>query len=156
MQKSHYVFRSLSVGLSSAIAVALLAGCGSSQAINPAAGGASGMSSIHSGIPAVKGGCKAHGGVRVSPCTVDLTVSNPGPDTVTVRLPQNKKGTLSESDNCTTTTSGVIAVVAPGTSADTYTVTAGTMAGSCTATFSYKNKRGKLIGYADLSITNSI
>lgn len=154
MQNTNSVFRSLSASFAATVAVALLAGCGGSQAINPAAGGASSMSSIHSGNPAVKGGCTAHGGVRVTPCTVDLTASNPGPDTVTVRVPQNKKGTLSEQDNCGGASG--IATVAPGTAAGSYTVTAGATTGSCTATFSYTNKHGKVVGYADLSITNSI
>lgn len=154
MQKSNYVFRSLSVGFTAAVAVALLAGCGSSQAINPAAGGASSMSSVHSAIPAVKDHCTAHGGVRVDPCSVDLTASNPGPDTVTTRVPQNKKGTLSEQDNCGGASG--IATVAQGTTANAWVVTAGSTTGSCTATFSFMNKRGKTVGYADLNITNSI
>jgi hypothetical protein len=103
--------------------------------------------------PDVKGGCTAHGGVRVTPCTVDFTASSAGPDTVTVRTPENKKGTLGEYDNCGGASG--IATVAQG-SGDDWTVTAGTTTGSCTATFDYTNKHGKVIGHADLSITNSI
>ena len=113
------------------------------------------MSSLHSAIPAVKDHCTAHGGVRVDPCTVDLTASNPGPDTVSVRVPKNKKGTLGEQDNCGGA-SGIATVTQSTTSSADWIVTAGSMTGYCTATFSYVNKHGKTVGYADLNITNSI
>jgi hypothetical protein len=105
------------------------------------------------GSPAVKGGCTAHGGVRVTPCTIDFSASNPGPDTVTVRIPKDKKGTLSEGDNCGGA-SGV-ATVTQGSGND-WVVTVGSSTGSCTAVFTYANKHDKAIGYADLNITNSI
>jgi hypothetical protein len=60
---------------------------------------------------------------------------------------------LSEDDNCGGASG--IATVTQG-SDDDWTVTAGATQGSCTATFAYKNKQGKQIGYADLGITNSI
>ncbi|HEV3092042.1 MAG TPA: hypothetical protein VGX91_11450 [Candidatus Cybelea sp.] len=106
-------------------------------------------------IPDVKGGCKAHGGVRVTPCSVDFTASSTGPDTVVVRTPKNKKGTLSEQDNCGGASG--IATVTQG-SGDDWTVTAGASTGSCLATFSFTNngKHVKTIGWADLNITNSI
>jgi hypothetical protein len=91
--------------------------------------------------------------VRATPCSVSFSVSSPGPDTVTVRTPEDKKGTLSESDNCGGASG--IATVTQGTG-DDWTVAAGSTTGSCTATFDYTNKRGKVIGHADLSITNSI
>jgi hypothetical protein len=153
--KSKFSPRNLSLGLAAALTVAMLAGCGGSQALGPAP--AQGVSSqiSHSPIlsPDVKGGCKAHGGVRVTPCTVDFTASSAGPDTVTVRTPKDKKGTLGEQDNCGGASG--IATVTQG-SGDDWTVTAGATTGSCTAVFSYTNKHGKVIGYADLSITNSI
>jgi hypothetical protein len=96
-----------------------------------------------------KGGCIAHK-VTVTPCTVDLTVSNPGPDSVVVT---SKKGTITEMDNCGGASG--IATVTQGTG-DNWTVTAGATTGSCTATFSYKNEKGKVKGSADLSITNSV
>jgi hypothetical protein len=162
MVKSYFSSRTLSVGFAAAVAAALLAGCGGSQALGPApAGGASSLVS-HSPIinPDAKGGggkghggCTVHGGVRVSPCTVDFTATSAGPDTVTVRTPKNKKGVLSEDDNCGGASG--IATVTQG-SGDDWTVTAGATQGSCTATFAFKNKKGKQIGYADLGITNSI
>lgn len=103
--------------------------------------------------PAVKDHCPAHGGARVTPCTVTFDASNPGPDTVTVRTPEDKKGTVTESDNCGGPSG--IATVTQG-SGDQWTVTAGPTTGSCTATFDYNSKRGKLLGFANLGITNNI
>jgi hypothetical protein len=104
--------------------------------------------------PMVKNHCIAHGGVRVTPCSVDLTVSNPGPDTVIVRTPERKKGTLSEQDTCGGASG--IATVTQG-SGDSWIVTAGATTGSCTATFNFESgKKHKIVGSADLAITNSI
>ncbi len=145
--------RLLSAGMVAAVAAAVLSGCSGSQAVNPAAAVGS-SSSVHSiAIPDVKGGCKAHGGVRVTPCSVDLTASSSGPQTVSVRTPKNKKGTLSEADFCGGASG--IATVTQG-SGDDWIVTAGATAGSCTATFSFNNKKGKTVGWAALDITNSI
>jgi hypothetical protein len=152
--KRYFSARNLSLGLAAAVATAMLAGCGGSQGLSPAPAQGSALS-IHSIMvsPDVKGGCTAHGGVRVTPCSVDLTASSSGPDTVTVRTPKSKKGKLSESDTCGGASG--IATVTQG-SGDDWTVTAGLTTGSCTATFDYTNKHGKVIGYADLDITNSI
>jgi hypothetical protein len=144
--------RLLSTGLIAAVAAAVLAGCGGSQAVNPAAAVGT-SSSVHSIVPDVKGHCKAHGGVRVTPCSVDFTASSSGPQTVSVRTPKNKKGTLSEADFCGGASG--IATVTQG-SGDEWTVTAGATTGSCTATFSFINKKGKTVGWAALDITNSI
>jgi hypothetical protein len=153
--KSNFSPRNLSFGLAAALAAAMLAGCGGSQALGPAPVQGASSQISHSPMlsPDVKGGCTAHGGVRVTPCSVDFTASSTGPDTVTARTPKDKKGTLSEGDNCGGASG--IATVTQG-SGDDWTVTAGATPGSCTAVFDYKNKHGKLIGYADLSITNSI
>jgi hypothetical protein len=129
-----------------AAAAAMIAGCSGSPSSQVTPTGISQQ-------PSVKGHCPAHGGVRVTPCSVSFSVSSPGPDTVTVRTPEDKKGTLSESDNCGGASG--IATVTQG-SGDDWTVAAGSTTGSCTATFDYTNKRGKVIGHADLSITNSI
>jgi hypothetical protein len=153
LPKSHHSRWFLSTGVAAAVAAALLAGCSGSQGFNPApATGAS--SSAHSiASPDKKGGCQDHGGVRVTPCSVDFTVSSYGPMTVTVTAPKNKKGTLSESDNCGG--SSGIATVTQG-SGDQWTVTAGATTGSCTATFDFTKKKNKVHGWAELSITNSI
>jgi hypothetical protein len=99
--------------------------------------------------------CRHHGDVRVDvdPCAIDFTASNPGPFTITVNVPEDKKGTISESDNCGGASG--IATVTQG-SGDSWVVAAGATTGSCTATFSFNNKRGKTVGTANLSITNSI
>jgi hypothetical protein len=153
--KSNFSPRNLSFGLAAALAAAMLAGCGGSQALSPAPVQGASSQISHSPMlsPDVKGGCTAHGGVRVTPCSVDFTASSTGPDTVTARTPKDKKGTLSEADNCGGASG--IATVTQG-SGDDWTVSAGATTGSCTAVFDYKNKHGKVIGYADLSITNSI
>lgn len=143
--------------LVSAIAAgAVLAGCGGAQTGSPLASqpGAVIPNHVQSISPAVKGHCDAKGGVRVDPCSVDLNASNPGPDTVTVRLPKDKKGTLTESDTCGGP-SGIATVTAG--SDNQYTVAAGSTAGTCTATFDYMNHKGKkVLGYANLSITNEL
>ncbi len=150
MATSRYIYGLFAV----AAAAGLLAGCSGSQLSPQAPTQAS--SALHSPvtIPLVKGHCGAHGGVRATPCSVDLTVSSPGPDSVAVRTPKNKKGTLKESDNCGGP-SGV-ATVTQG-SGNTWIVTAGPTTGSCTAEFDYLSfKHGKKIGWAQLSITNSV
>jgi hypothetical protein len=140
-------------------AAAVLAGCGSQAQVNPSGAMASGVA--RGPIAAVKGGkkggCVAHGAARVNPCSVTFSATSAGPDTVTTRHPHDKKGTFTESDNCTSSGSAVIATVAQVPSVpNQWTVTAGSVTGSCTATFSYANKQGKVVGWADLSITNSI
>jgi hypothetical protein len=137
-------------------AAALLAGCSGQQLSPSTPTQATSSQAVHSpvSLPQVKGHCPAHGGVRVTPCSIDFTASSPGPDSVAVRTPKNKKGTLSEKDDCGGP-SGV-ATVAQG-SGNTWVVTAGPTTGSCTAEFDYLSfKHGKQIGWAQLSITNSL
>jgi hypothetical protein len=148
-----YIFSALAA----VTAAALLAGCAGSPLGSQGPSQVTPAVTMHSpvGIPDVKNHCTAHGGVRVTPCTVDFTPSSTGPDTVIVRTPENKKGTLSEYDNCTSG-STTIATVAQG-SGDSWVVTAGATTGSCTAEFDFLSiKHNKKIGYALLSITNSI
>jgi hypothetical protein len=73
--------------------------------------------------------------------------------TVTVRADKDKKDTLTESDNCGGA-SGIAVVMLE--SGHTWMVMAGSLTGSCTATFTLANKHGKTLGWADLAITNSI
>ena len=137
-------------------AAAVLAGCGGSQLSPQGLSPANSAVTLHSPVvlPQVKDHCPAHGGVRVTPCTVDLTASSSGPDTVVVRQPKDKKGMLSESDNCGGASG--IATVTQG-SGNTWIVTAGATTGSCTAEFDYLSfKHGKKLGWAQLSITNSV
>lgn len=148
--------RRLSVALATA-AAALLVGCAGSQGqLNPQPV-VPGASSAHSPIAATgKAHCTGHGGVRLAPCAVDFTTSNPGPDTVTTLPPKFRRhvgGTFSESDDCGGASG--IATVTKG-SGDVWTVTAGATSGSCTARFDLKSKYHKLIGYVNLAITNSL
>lgn len=94
--------------------------------------------------------CTYQGHIKVKPCSVTLTVSNP---TATVSTKTNKHNTVTESDNCGGATG--IATVTQGTG-DTWIVTAGATTGSCTATFTATNKHGKTKGTATLSITNNV
>lgn len=127
----------------------MLAGCGGGS---PSSTGGAIPQSGNLGSN-VQGGCVAHGGMRVNPCNVDLNASNPGPVTVTVRNPRTKKGTVAESDTCGGP-SGIATVAL--SSGDDWTVTAGATAGTCTATFTFSNMRGKQIGSATLNITNEL
>lgn len=139
--------------LGAVAAAAVLAGCGSQAQVTPS--GAAAPSVARQVAPLVKGGCTAHGGARVTPCTVTFTATTSGPFTVTTRHPHDKKGTFTESDDCGGA-SGIATVSQVTTSPNQWTVSAGSSTGSCTATFDYANKRGKTVGWADLSITNSI
>ena len=79
-------------------------------------------------------GCQNDDGVNVTPCHIVFDASHPGPDTVTV----NSNGKMVvERDNCTRRG---VASVAPA-SGNTYTVTAGTTAGMCSARFVVRNQR---------------
>jgi hypothetical protein len=140
--------------MSALAAAAIIAGCSGSQ-MNPSAGQPGSAMQAHSpiGLPAVKNHCDAHGGVRVTPCTVTFDASNPGPFTVVTRTPQTKKGTLTELDACGGPTG--IATVVQGSGND-WIVTAGYAPGTCSAEFDFANKRGKEIGHAILSITYNL
>jgi hypothetical protein len=142
--------------LSALVATAILAGCGGSQSpVAPMNTTQQSALAMRSPVvnPDIKGGCPGKGGVRVVPCTVDFTSSNPGPDTVTVSTPQNGKGTLSEVDMCGGASG--IATIAQG-SGNQWIVTAGATAGSCKARFLFRNMAGKVVGHAGLSITNAL
>jgi hypothetical protein len=131
-------------------AASMISGCSGSSAVTP---GATQLNTMPSNVLALA--CRHHGTVRikVDPCTIDLTASNPGPITVTVNTRESKKGALTESDNCGGASG--IATVTQG-SGDTWVVAAGATTGSCVATFSFQNKRGKTVGTANLSITNNV
>jgi hypothetical protein len=147
---THFSARSLFGVFAVAIAAALVSGCSGSQGSLPAAGGQAVIP------PQIKNHCPGHGGVRANPCSADFTASSYGPVTVTIRVPKDKKGTLSESDNCGGA-SGIASVTANPSDPNQYVVAAGATTGYCTATFSYNSfKHGKLLGYADVNITNSI
>jgi hypothetical protein len=128
---------------------------GSAMAVQPA--GAT-VVVVHPAIaqtvnPFVKDRCPAHGGVRATPCAITFDASNPGPDVVRVRYPKAEKGVLMESDDCA---SAGIAVIAPNPSSnDQFIVSAGSITGTCSATFAFVDRHGKVVGHANLSVTNN-
>jgi hypothetical protein len=147
------------------VAAGLLAGCSggggspSLQASGTGAGtqartsstqGAGAQSSASQGVDSNvqdDASCKSSGGVKVSPCPIMLTVSDPS-QTVTVSM---KNGyTLTEKDNCTK--KGTATVAGSG---GTYTITGGLTTGGCTAKF--VEKSGKMtVGKATLPIKNNV
>jgi hypothetical protein len=144
--------RPLLGALAAVASTAILAGCGGSAAqVNPQSltGVNAAPSSHSSGVQ--PDACRSNGGVRATPCRVELTASNPGPVSVTLRTPHGAKGSVVEHDNCGT--SGV-ATVAQG-SGNTWIVTAGSTAGSCKARFNYFNNAQK-VGWARIEIQNTI
>ena len=83
--------------VSLAFAAAMLAGCSSgSQNQLPLGSSATVQSPMTMGADS----CLSKGGVRVTPCKVVLTASQPGPDTVTLRTPHGSKGSVVEHDTC--------------------------------------------------------
>lgn len=134
-------------------AAALIAGCSGSQSgAVPSTTSQMQSQSRASLFPTVvpDAKCTHQGTVKVKPCSVNLSASNPAA-TVTVKAP--KKDTVSEQDNCGGPTG--VATVTQG-SGNTWAVAAGATAGSCTATFTGTNKHGKVNGSATLAITNSV
>ena len=129
-----------------AIAV-LLAGCAGNTASSQASGAIPfPQSQAPLGITPDK--CGHQHGVSVRPCQVTLDTSKPTA-TVTAKGPS---GTFVVRDSrCKSRNIATVAGVG-----STYTVTAGTTAGSCVAKFVDKASNGHAIGTADLSITNKV
>lgn len=150
MSTSRSVLKS-SLGAVALLTATLIAsGCAGSQNVSPAAPATSAQSMQTSMLG--PDACRHEGGVRVTPCKVVFTASNPGPDTVTLKTPNGEKGTVTEHDNCGGASG--IATVTQGTG-DTWTVTAGATAGTCRARFNYFNN-GQKVGFAVLTIVNQI
>lgn len=82
--------------------------------------------------PSDNGDCQNRDGVDVTPCRVVFNANHPGPTTVKVHSDGHR---ITERDNCAT--KGVATVTLLGNR--TFSVTAGTTAGSCTAHFVRKN-----------------
>jgi hypothetical protein len=84
--------------------------------------------------PQDRQGCSNNGDLRVSPCRVTFDSGNPGPTDVTVRHRSPDDGNrnrIKERDNCAARNIATIV----RDSEHRYTVTAGTVDGSCTAEF---------------------
>jgi hypothetical protein len=131
---------------------AFLGGCGGSQSLSPQGPTQANAAGAMHSTPIEPDICRSSGGVRVAPCKVRFTVSNPGPFTVIVRTPQGTKGMLQERNKCGGASG--IATVMQG-SGNSWTVTAGSTTGSCKARFTYFN-HGTKVGWAVLRIINSL
>jgi hypothetical protein len=129
-------------------AAAILAACGGTQNQFQPVGSSPTLQSPMIGADA----CAGKGGVRVTPCKVIFTASQPGPDTVSVRTPKGNKSTLVEHDNCGGASGK--AVLTEETT-DTWSVSAGALTGNCKAKFNYFNNN-KRVGWAELIIENEI
>ena len=144
-----------------AVLCAVLTGC--------AGGGSSPMSSLPSGsgmaqrgAPQDQRGCQNDGGgLAVVPCSITFNSGNPGPVQVSVLRNtdgnRNGGGRIREQDNCASKGIATIARDSKGI----YTVTAGSMQGSCDARFSVSGRRGgnhdgDRGGNGDLHITNEL
>jgi hypothetical protein len=143
-----FLSRPLFAGIALLSATAMLGGCAGSQS------GATPQTSTQAPLQGRSilpdKNCTRQGHIKVTPCSVTLTVSAP---TATVTTKTQKHDTVSEADDCGGPTG--IATVTQG-SGNTWVVTAGATTGSCTATFTATNKHGKVKGSADLSITNTV
>jgi hypothetical protein len=146
MKSAQWSLRSLA-----AVAVAgMLAGCAGGASMPAASTNA--LSSMASRAPSASASiqpakCKSDHGVSVSPCSINLSPSNPD-ENVTTKGP--KGGTFSYND--TVCVKNDIATISG--SGNNYNADWGSQSGSCTAIFTDKNSQGKKIGTAKLKITN--
>jgi hypothetical protein len=146
MKSAQWSLRSLA-----AVAVAgMLAGCAGGASMPAASTNA--LSSMASRAPSASASiqpakCKSDHGVSVSPCSINLSPSNPD-ENVTTKGP--KGGTFSYND--TVCVKNDIATISG--SGNSYNADWGSKSGSCTAVFTDKDSAGKKIGTAKLKITN--
>jgi hypothetical protein len=129
--------------------VGILAGC-SGAATNPqTASGVSAPQALSAETPIDLAKCKVDHGVSVKPCSVKLTVTNPT-EQVTTKGPSG--GTFTDKDKkCSS--KDIATITGTG---NTFTVTAGLKSGKCNGKFIDKDAKGKRIGTAILSITNTV
>lgn len=133
------------------VAAASMAGCTGSQGqFSPASPGVSTQTSSSPAIEPLTS-CRHDGGVRVTPCKVVFTASNPNPQTVTVTTPNGAKGQVVEHDSCAV--AGIATITNAGSGQ--WTVTAGSTTGNCRARFNYFNN-GRKVGWAVLRVQNMI
>ncbi len=146
MKSAKWSVRSLA-----AVAVAgMLAGCAGGASMPAASTNA--LSSMASRAPSSSASiqpakCKSDHGVSVSPCSINLSLSNPD-ENVTTKGP--KGGTFSFNDKACVK-DGIATITGSG---NTFNADWGSKSGSCTAVFTDKNSKGGKIGTAKLSITN--
>jgi hypothetical protein len=133
-------------------ALALLAGCGGSQPQMTPQGFTQANDAVRSPISADKDKTcpPSKGAVRVTPCNVALSVSNPGPVALKLKTPHGSKGSIREHDVC-----GAMGIATISGSGDNWSVTAGSTPGTCLANFAYFNN-GHKVQFGRSRITNSI
>ena len=150
MSTLNFLGRPLVAGIAVLTAAAILGGCSGSQSgVTPQTSTQAPLA--RSPITPAKN-CTFQGHIKVSPCSVTLTVSAPS---ATVTVKTNKHNSVTEADDCGGA-SGMATVTQNPSDPSQYIVTAGATAGSCSATFTATNKHGKTKGQATLSITNYI
>jgi hypothetical protein len=147
----HRSVRSALGAFAAIAAAAIVTGCGASQSqLNPQ-GSNQFSSAVATRSTVEPQACRYQGGVRATPCRVQLSASNPGPVTVTLRTPHGSKGSIVEHDSCGGA-SGVATITGSG---DTWQVTAGSTAGACKARFNYFNNSQK-DGWVRITIQSSV
>lgn len=135
--------------------VGFLAACSGSHgqvtpAVPPAASG------MQTGMPMEQSGvgpdfCRHIGIIRINPCQISFTSSNPGPVRVTVSVQGHINGTVVVHSDCGGA-SGVARIKRK--SNFEWEVTAGATTGSCQARFIFFHN-GSKDGWAELKISNS-
>ncbi|MGB6714668.1 MAG: hypothetical protein WBE30_13675 [Candidatus Cybelea sp.] len=125
-----------------ALAIAgMLAGCAGGASAPPTSSNAPPL------IGAIPMTCKSDHGVSVKPCSIHLSGSNPV-ESVTTKGPTGGKFTF---NGKVCANDGIATISGSG---NKYQAVWGNKTGSCTALFTDKEKTGKTIGTAKLSITN--
>jgi hypothetical protein len=130
----------------------MLAGCAGGASAPPTSSNALPFMASHvqlagASIDVIPARCRSDHGVSVNPCSIHLSGSNPV-ESVTTKGPQGGKFTFNDK----ACTNGGIATISG--SGNKYQAVWGSKTGSCTTVFTDKEKTGKTIGTAKLSITN--
>lgn len=129
-----------------------LTGCSGSQPFTTTPGLPQSSNAVHSILGTdMQAKCPVQkGAVRVTPCKVRLSPSNPGPITLTLKTPHGSKGSIKQHGGC-----GAKGIATISGSGHSWTVTAGSNPGTCRATFVYFNN-GHRVQFARAFITNSV
>lgn len=136
-----------------ALAVAgILAGCAGGGSAPPTSSNALSFTASHvqpagASVDVIPAKCKSDHGVSVKPCSIHLSGSNPV-ESVTTKGPPGGKFTYNDK---VCAKDGIATISGSG---NKYQAIWGNKTGSCTTVFTDKDKTGKTIGTAKLSITN--
>lgn len=135
-------------------AAAFLAGCSGMHQVTPATNSAATAQIAQPGAqpPLSPDACRFVGIIRLTPCKIDFTSSNPGPKKVTVTIQHHINGTVVQHNDC----GGVSGIAKITRVTNTlFRVKAGAMTGDCEARFVFFHN-GNKDGWALLRINNSI